>query len=47
MDALHEKGLFTDPRVRHESVYLTDEGKVLATQQAAKYCDVGDSEMSR
>jgi len=29
MDALHEKGLITDPRGRHESVYLTDEGKVL------------------
>ena len=49
MDALHEKGLITDPRGRHESVYLTDEGKVLAKQLAAKYFAVGDGggEMAR
>lgn len=47
MDALHEKGLITDPRGRHESVYLTDEGKVLAKQLAAKYFAVDDGEMAR
>jgi hypothetical protein len=47
MDALHEKGLITDPKGRHESVYLTDEGKVLAKQLAAKYFADGDGEMAR
>jgi predicted transcriptional regulator len=26
MDALHEKGLITEPHGRQESVFLTDEG---------------------
>jgi hypothetical protein len=47
MDALHEKGLITDPRGRHESVYLTDKGKVLAKQLAAKYFAVGDVDTQR
>jgi hypothetical protein len=36
--------IITDPRGRHESVYLTDEGKVLAKQLAAKYFAVGDGD---
>lgn len=37
MDALHAKGLITDPRSRHESVYLTDDGMVRAKALAAEY----------
>lgn len=37
MDALHAKGLITEPRGRHESVYLTDEGRRLARTLAVKH----------
>jgi hypothetical protein len=42
MDALHEKGLITDPKGNHESVYLAEEGKVLAKRLAANYFAVGN-----
>jgi hypothetical protein len=47
LGALHEQGLITDPRGRHESVYLTDKGKGLAKQLAAQYFDMGDDDMAR
>jgi hypothetical protein len=37
MDALHARGLITEPHGRQESVYLTDEGMRLAKEMAAKY----------
>lgn len=36
MDALHEKGLITEPRGRQESVFLTDEGLRRAEELAAR-----------
>lgn len=37
MDALHEKGLITEPRGRQESVYLTNEGLRRAKELAARH----------
>ena len=37
MDALHAKGFITDPHGFAKSVYLTDEGKRLAEELAAKH----------
>ncbi|MBS0454195.1 MAG: hypothetical protein JSS14_23075 [Proteobacteria bacterium] len=37
MDALHEKGLITEPRGRQESVYLTGEGLRRAKELAARH----------
>lgn len=37
MDALHEKGLITEPRSRQESVYLTDEGLRRAKELAVRH----------
>ena len=37
MDALHERGLITEPRDRQESVYLTDEGLRRAEELAARH----------
>lgn len=37
MDALHAKGLISEPRSRQESVDLTDEGMRLAKELAAKH----------
>ena len=36
MDALHERGLITEPRGRAESVHLTEEGLALSKQLAAQ-----------
>ena len=36
MDRLHAKGFITDPRGKHESVYLTREGLDLAKRLAAE-----------
>jgi len=36
MDALHEKGLITEPHGRQESVFLTDEGLRRAEELAAR-----------
>jgi len=37
MEALHAKGLITQPHGRQESVHLTDEGMRLAKELATKY----------
>lgn len=37
MDALHAKGLISEPRGRQESVDLTDEGMRLAKELAAEH----------
>ena len=37
MDALHAKGFITGPHRRAESVYLTESGKRLAKELAARY----------
>ncbi|CAN7761761.1 DUF6429 family protein [Variovorax sp. LjRoot84] len=37
MDALHAKGLITEPHGRRQSIYLTDEGMRMAKKMAAKY----------
>ncbi len=37
MDALHARGLITEPHGRQESIYLTDAGMRLAKDLAAKY----------
>ncbi|RZL96544.1 MAG: hypothetical protein EOP82_00470 [Variovorax sp.] len=37
MDALHAKGLITEPHGRQESVWLTEEGMRLAKEMAARY----------
>lgn len=37
MDALHAKGLISEPRGRQESVDLTDEGMRLAKELAVKH----------
>jgi len=37
MEALHAKGLITDPRGRSESVYLTEQGLARAKLLAAKH----------
>ena len=41
MDALHEKGLITEPRGRQESLYLTDEGLRRAKELAARHFGTG------
>ena len=37
MDRLHDRGLITDPKVKAESVYLTEEGRRQAKAPASKY----------
>ena len=37
MDALHERGLITNPRSRNESVWLTEDGMAQAKMLAAHY----------
>lgn len=37
MDALHAKGLISEPHGRQESIHLTDKGMRLAKEMAAKY----------
>jgi hypothetical protein len=37
MDALHAKGLITDPRSRNESVFLTEDGIARAKALASRY----------
>lgn len=37
MDTLHEKGLITEARGRHESVFLTDDGLRRAKELAARH----------
>ena len=40
MDSLHEKGYITNPQGRQESVYLTEQGLLLAKQLADEWFGV-------
>ena len=42
MDALHAKGLITNPRSRNESVHLTEQGITRAKALATKLFAPGD-----
>lgn len=47
MDALHDKGLITEPHGRQESVYLTDEGLRRAKELAAKHFGISGAALQQ